>query len=156
MSLTVKPAATVVVHNAAGQVVAPGSTVALKAKLTVAGSGFEPGELVSVAVHSTTIALASVTADGTGTVVTTVTVPATLLPGAHTITLSSASNAVVFAFAVAAPPTGSGSGTGGDSANGLPHTGGDSFPVGLLALALIGVGSAVVLAARRGLALARA
>jgi len=153
--LTVKKAATVVVRNAGGQVVTAGSTVALKSKLTVSGSGFEPGEQVAVAVHSTTIALASVTADDTGTVVTTVTVPATLVPGAHTITLTSASNTVAFAFVVASPATGTGSGTGSDPANGLPHTGGDSAPVGLLAFVLIGLGTAIVLGARRGLAFAR-
>jgi LPXTG-motif cell wall-anchored protein len=96
-----------------------------------------------------------VTADDTGTVVTTVTVPATLLAGAHTVTLTSPSDTVAFAFVIAAPTSGTGSGTGSGSSNGLPHTGGDSAPVGLLALGLIGLGAAIVLVARRGLVFAR-
>lgn len=148
---TIKKAAVLVVRNAKGQVVTSGSTLTPGAKLTLTGNGFAPDEVVSITVHSTTFDLGSATADSTGAVTASVTLPTSLLASTHVVTLSSASNQVTFSFTVAAAPVGSGtgSGTGSGSGNGLPHTGGDSMPVGLGALALIGAGALIVTVARR-------
>lgn len=59
--------------------VAPGSDV------KVAGNGFEPGEDVSVVLYSSPVVLATATADGSGVMATTVTIPADTAPGGHVL-----------------------------------------------------------------------
>ncbi|WP_285462079.1 hypothetical protein [Agromyces sp. NBRC 114283] len=57
------------------------------AQLEVTGTGFTPGELVEVWLHSTPVRLGELTADGVGNVRGTFTLPAKLEPGVHHIVL---------------------------------------------------------------------
>lgn len=57
------------------------------AQLEVTGTGFTPGELVEVWLHSTPVRLGELTADGAGNVRGTFTLPAKLEPGVHHIVL---------------------------------------------------------------------
>jgi hypothetical protein len=59
--------------------VAPGATV------TVSGSGYQPGSKVTVFVYSEPQLLTTTVADGSGNFTVTVTVPAGLAPGSHTL-----------------------------------------------------------------------
>ena len=55
--------------------------------MTLTARGSRPGETVDITLHSTPIALGTATADADGTVVGTVTIPADVEPGVHTIVL---------------------------------------------------------------------
>ena len=56
--------------------------------------GFTPGETVEITLHSTPISLGSATADEDGTVVKTVTIPADVEPGVHTIEMAGQTSGV--------------------------------------------------------------
>ena len=74
--------------------------------LTVSGSGFVPGEPVSIVLHSTPVELASVKADESGAVVTTVTLPTDTAAGTHEITLTGAYSFVAGSVSLTVPGPG--------------------------------------------------
>ncbi len=89
--------------DASGKPLTSGQTLAAGQQVTFTGSGFVAGESVTVAAHSTTINLTTVTANSAGTAVATVAVPSTLAAGSHTITMTGAHQVDTFAFQIAAP-----------------------------------------------------
>ncbi|MGW4803303.1 hypothetical protein [Kitasatospora sp. NPDC004272] len=58
---------------------APGGSI------TITGGGYQPGGTVELTLHSTPVVLGQVTADGSGSFTTTVTLPAGTAAGTHTI-----------------------------------------------------------------------
>jgi endo-1,4-beta-xylanase len=111
-------------------------------KLLVSGTGFTPGELVSIVLHSTPVTLGVVSAGSSGAVAQTVTIPANIDPGAHHIELTGLTSGVVvsipltvYASAVADPGS-------------LPVTGTDVTTWLLLALTLL-VAGGLLLVRRR-------
>ena len=82
---------------AAGVVLPPGAT------FTVSASGFQPGETVSIVVHSTPITLGTTKATPSGTVSVLVSLPTSLPAGAHTLSLVGSIGTANFAFTIAAP-----------------------------------------------------
>jgi hypothetical protein len=120
--------------------------VSAGASLAVEGSGFRAGELVEVTLHSDPVVLGSLRADGEGTVRGTLTVPATVAAGDHTILLRGVDSGVqasaalrVLSSGPVTGPTSGGPTAGTTPAGALARTGG-VFPLGLL-----GAGTIVVL-----------
>lgn len=76
-------------------------------KLGFAGSGFAAGEKVDLIVHSTPVSLGTVTADASGAVSGSVTLPSGLALGGHTLELKGETSGVdvVSAFTVGGVPT---------------------------------------------------
>jgi len=73
--------------------------------LTLAATGFAPGERVEIVLHSTPVLLATVDADGDGAIRTVVTIPADTTPGAHRLVLTgTVSGPVAANLTVAARP----------------------------------------------------
>lgn len=112
----------------------PGATV------TVQGSGYAPGARVSIDVHSTVIHLTTVTADASGFMRATVTLPASLPSGSHELTATGpaaggGTNTLSLSFNVA----------GGS----LPFTGAPVVLIGGAGLLAAAVGAALILYARR-------
>jgi IPT/TIG domain len=68
--------------STSGLTATPGGTV------DVTATGFQPGETVSITLHSTTVLLATVTASATGAVSTTVTIPASTALDGHELILT--------------------------------------------------------------------
>ncbi|WP_309133724.1 choice-of-anchor I family protein [Cellulomonas sp.] len=129
-------------------------------------SGMEPGQEVEVTVRSEPVALGTFTADASGEVLVTWTVPAGFAPGAHSLVVTSAGlPAASASFTVLAAPSGGAGGGGGAGAGGgvaaglvpgtgefparLSDTGADVVFALLVALGLLGTGAAA-LTARRG------
>ena len=79
--------------------------------------GLPPGETVDVTLHSTPISLGSATADADGGVVKTVTIPADVEPGVHSIEMVGQTSGVEVAVEVEVLPA------DGAAAGGLPATG---------------------------------
>jgi parallel beta-helix repeat protein len=75
-------------------------TVAPGGSLGVSGTGFAPGEPVSVTLHSDPVLLATATADATGAISTTVTIPSNTPPGAHTIVIEGKTSGVTASAAL--------------------------------------------------------
>ncbi|MBV9412683.1 MAG: hypothetical protein JO148_13890 [Acidimicrobiia bacterium] len=101
------------VTDSAGNPLAPNATLTPGQQLHLSASGFTPNESVTIAVHSTPVTLATVTADGSGAVLAAVTLPSDLAAGSHTLTLSGASVTDSYPFTIAASTTGGGSTSGG-------------------------------------------
>ncbi|WP_210769072.1 metallophosphoesterase [Ruania alkalisoli] len=116
------------------------SSVVAGDALEVNGSGFPPGEEVRIELHSHTIELATVEADGSGTVTAQVTIPATAV-GSHRIVLISESGVRASAALTVTAAAG-----GGD----LAETGSDT-PVWMVAgsAALLFGGMTMFLVARQ-------
>jgi len=117
---------------------------------TVGGSGWQPGEKVTLTVNSTPISLGTVTAKADGTLPTkTFTVPTTFELGTHTVVaVGEVSGTRQATFQVIAAATGNTDGGGGST---VP-TGGSvaGFPWGvLLAVAAWSVGLIVLVSRRR-------
>jgi LPXTG-motif cell wall-anchored protein len=119
------------------------STVVLGGTTTVTGSGFTPGEQVSVTLLSTPVLLGTTTADAAGRVARTVTIPADLEVGNHHIELVGVTSGLrvsipieVLAATVARPGT-------------LPATGSGTGPEAALAVGLLVLGAALVSIGRR-------
>ncbi|MGQ0434761.1 MAG: hypothetical protein ACT452_20420 [Microthrixaceae bacterium] len=118
-------------------------TVTLGGTTTVTGSGFAPGEQVSVTLFSTPIRLGTATASSTGQVVHAVTIPADLEVGDHHIELVGLTSGArvsiaieVLGAAVTAPGT-------------LPATGRHTGEAAAVAVVLLLVGVALVRAGHR-------
>ena len=145
----------------AGASVHAGGTVPQGATLTVHGAGFQPNETVTAAAHSVPTALGTADADANGAVVITVTLPVSLAPGAHTLSLGGALGTATFRFSIAAAPTSTptptdsgsttapGTGGGGSGVGGLAATGADVLGLIALGLILAGAGVTVLLVTRR-------
>ncbi|MEO6884728.1 MAG: hypothetical protein ABI232_00385 [Jatrophihabitantaceae bacterium] len=122
------------------------------ASITVAGTSFEPGEHLTIMIHSTPVALGTVTTSAAGTFSKVVRIPASF-SGHHDIytvggTDSCPADPVVVQVAghgVAGESTGPaspGQSTGGAGAQGggLPFTGFDAFLFLMIALAAVAAG----------------
>lgn len=119
------------------------STVALGGTTTVTGSGFAPGEQVSVTLFSTPIGLGTATASSTGQVVHAVTIPVDLEVGDHRIELVGLTSGARVSIAIEVlGATVAASGT-------LPATGRHTGQQAAFAVALLLLGSAFVRAGRR-------
>jgi LPXTG-motif cell wall-anchored protein len=108
------------------------SSVAVGAAINACGSGFQAGEQVQVYVHSTPVFVKVLTADASGAVTTSVTIPAGTAAGKHRIELRGVtSGRSIFSseFTVTA--------AGG---SGLPKTGSQTGNLVLAALLVLGVG----------------
>lgn len=62
-------------------------------QVSVSASGFQPGEMVTIELHSTPVLLTSLAANGAGEVHTTVTIPASTEPGSHQLVVTGATGA---------------------------------------------------------------
>lgn len=101
-----------------------GASVTLSSKTLVqggafelAGTGFEAGEKVAVTLHSDPVTLGTLTADASGSVAGTLTVPASVPTGSHTLTVVGGASTVEVAVTVA-PVSGALAVTGGTIAGG--------------------------------------
>ena len=127
--LSVLPAPTVGQVSSDGHPVTAGGVLEPGQRVTLTASGFQPGEKVSVILESKPVTLATTTASSTGAVKVTVTLPAELAAGSHTLVLRGALADAVFPFTVEAAqatgtPTPVGSNPGGGTPGGTAPTGG--------------------------------
>jgi hypothetical protein len=111
--------------------VVPGSSVSLS------GDGFPSDTALALTIHSQPQSLGTVTTDSAGHFATSITIPASLTDGSHTITASSASEtcAVAIRSGTTPPP--------------LAHTGVQIAAAGILAATLLGGGAFLLLIGRR-------
>ncbi len=111
--------------------------------VTVTASGFQPGEEVVATLFSTPISLGSATADSTGGLVATFTIPADIEPGDHRIELvgRSSGRTVSVAIEVLAP-------VGVEGSRNLPATGAGLLAQTAVALGLLLVGRASLVGGR--------
>ena len=121
------------------------SSITAGGTLTLEGVGFAPGETVDVTLHSAPVDLGSFTADEDGAVAATVTIPAHVEPGLHTIAMVGRTSGTelevsVEVLAAAAAP--------GDPVP-LPATGSHTGELTVAAVALVAAGWALVFAGRR-------
>jgi hypothetical protein len=126
--------------------------------ITISGGGFQPGETITLVLHSFPATLGTTTADPSGNFSTPATIPSDTPVGSHTITAtgntsgSTASTGILIATSTTSGTgtTTGGSTTGGSSSSGsLAFTGADlaaTAGVGAIALAL---GGMLVFAGRR-------
>jgi hypothetical protein len=125
------------------------STVPQGGAATGTGSGFAPGEQVDATLHSTPLAIGTVTADPTGAVTVHFTVPADFAIGRHELVLvgRSSGHVAIVGFTVAAASS-TGTTGGGDT---LAETGEPQNPqlLGLGVLALVLGGALCLLGYRR-------
>jgi hypothetical protein len=134
------------------------STAPPGGSLTVTGSSFQPGEGITIVLHSLPATVGTTTADPSGNFSTTVTIPADTPLGSHTITATgntsgTTASAGILVSTSTASGTASGSSGGvastGSSGGSLAFTGADlaaTAGVGAIALAL---GGMLVFAGRR-------
>jgi hypothetical protein len=131
---------------AAGPTVSLGDrTVAPGDSLTLTAAGFLGGERVSIELHSDPVTLALSSANGTGDLLATVTIPLDTTPGEHAIVLRGleSGRTVSADITVTRPVTGTGTGTG--TGQPLAATG-VGLPIGLIALGgLIAIGGGLVI-----------
>lgn len=158
LQIVAAPVITSVTSN--GKTVHDGDTLQPGQTLTITASGFQPDDSVEVDVQSAPTKLATVRADSSGKVIVTVTLPATLAAGSHTITLTGSVGSVAFHFLIAAAvPTGSPTTApaAGSSGGGLANTGTDVLGGLVLAGGLAAAGAlALSLGGRRRRGLHRA
>ena len=112
-------------------------------KMTVSGGGADPSAKVQIIFASTPRVVATTTADGNGDYSATFTVP-DVASGVHTVTAVS-EGTVLDSLTVCVNTCA----TSGASANDLPFTGSSTLPGIGIGVALIGVGTMVLMAARR-------
>lgn len=123
-------------------------TVVAGGSLKVSGVGFAAGAELKLELRSTPIALGSVTASVAGEFSTTVTIPASVAAGAHTLVviLPDGSEVTAAVTVTAAPGAGAGADAGGD---GLAQTGGELFlPAVWAAVVALMLGAALVVRRR--------
>jgi 5'-nucleotidase len=120
------------------------STVVPGQSITISGSGAEPNSTVSIYLFSAPILLGTTTADGDGTFSATVTIPAGVSPGTHTLRAIQGGEVLASVALVVV-----GSGSGGSSGSDLPFTGGTTLPGIGIGVGLIAVGSTLLLLSRR-------
>ena len=115
----------------------PGQTI------TIGGGGMDPNEGVSGDIHSAVIHLGDATADPSGNVSMSVTIPESL-SGEHTITLTGKTSGHIDSITVNIGGSSGGSGSGGLSATGVAILG-----IGVFGLLLLAGGGLLLLAGRR-------
>lgn len=129
------------------QITLSASTVVQGGDISLTGVGFAAGESVQVWLHSDPVLLATVTADASGVLQATVTIPASAAPGAHEIVVTglTSNGSASAALTVLAANSGNNAGAGG-----LGVTGG-TLPVAALlsALVLLALGGGFLLLRRR-------
>lgn len=116
--------------------------------MTVTGSGYMPGSTVTVLIYSAPQVLTTTVADSAGNFSVTVTVPAGLAPGAHTLVASGIDGSGVQRFttlAVTVSATGTATVTGAKLAN----TGADVTLPALGGIATLGLGAGLIAISRR-------
>jgi LPXTG-motif cell wall-anchored protein len=122
------------------------TTVVPGQEITITASGFAPAADVTATFASQPVVIARGTADASGTATMTGTIPADATPGSHSITVSGqgadGSPRELTASLVVLGP-------GGGAGAGLPRTGTSTLPLTGVAAALLGVGAAFFLTARR-------
>ncbi|WP_229055092.1 choice-of-anchor I family protein [Aeromicrobium sp. Leaf350] len=118
-------------------------------------TGAEGGEQLALTLFSDPVALGTVTATPAGTAAFSVTVPATVPAGAHTLQVAGPSGTATVAVTVTAAPgadTGTGSGSGTSASGNLPGTGSELdqwMIVAALTLLVVGAGLATAAGRRR-------
>jgi hypothetical protein len=117
---------------------APGGTV------EVSGGGFAPGATVEIVISSGQMTLRFVTTDGSGSFLTTVTIPGSMGPGAQTLSAIGES-----ATGGTLTLSGSITVTGGEPLSGLAFTGANIAAIAGVALAVLAVGILFVGVTRR-------
>lgn len=109
---------------------------------------FKPGEQVTATVYSTPQRVGVLTADSTGAVKGSFTVPSNLKPGRHTLELAAATGTQSASFIVAPNAAAAGSASGDNDS--LAFTGSDAAKTaGAGAVLLLGGGALIVAARRR-------
>jgi len=137
------------------------SSVQAGADTSVTGSDFTPGESLDIDLCSSPVSLGRVTADASGAVSSTVTIPSGTALGAHTIVVSNASLSRVARVSITVVAATGGGGTGGGGTGGggggtgtggggrpLARTGADVARFGWLAGLMLLLGLWLVRAAR--------
>ncbi|MCW2494713.1 MAG: Ig-like domain repeat protein [Jatrophihabitans sp.] len=136
---------------------ASGGSVAAGSVVTVDGSGFLPGELVTVLLHSAEIKIGTVHASATGLVIANVLLPASLPLGKHTIILQGSVGSAEFPIVVTAAPStvvtvahsgAAGPGTTSSTGSTLAETGVDVRFEGIAALLLLVSGTMLMVGSR--------
>ncbi|MGY1681473.1 hypothetical protein [Geodermatophilus sp. SYSU D01176] len=124
---------------------ATGDSAAPGRKVVKVLTGFKPGEVVTVTLHSTPQTVGTFTADGTGTVTASFTVPAGTPTGDHTLVYEGNMGTYFQeSFTVTAAAT-----TSNPSSSSLAYTGADiALPLGL-GVGALALGGGLVFAARR-------
>lgn len=124
---------------------ATGDSAALGRKVVKVLTGFQPGEVVTVTLHSTPQTLGTFTADASGTVTIEFTVPEGTSGGEHTLVYEGSMGTYFQeTFTVTAAAT-----TSNASASSLAYTGADvALPLGL-GVGALALGGGLVLLARR-------
>lgn len=122
-------------------------------RITVSGSGFQPGSSVTVEFFSTPVVLGTTTADATGRATASVSIPSNAAEGPHTIELigvnpSGAAITVSIPFTVTGGTTGTSS-TGTVSGSTLATTGARVLGMGVVGLTLLATGGFFVYTSRR-------
>jgi titin len=124
------------------------STVTAGQSVTLVGDGYLPGSTVTLVIYSTPTVLGTVVADANGKFTATVTVPAGLAAGSHSLVASGVDSSGAVRY-LRMNVTVSAAGVATASSGGLALTGFTAFPFvagGLLALA---AGAGLLTAARR-------
>ncbi|MCW2705827.1 MAG: exported protein of unknown function [Blastococcus sp.] len=119
------------------------STVAAGKTMTISGSGYAPNSTVTLAIYSTPQVLTTVVTDASGNFTATVTVPAGLAAGSHTLVASGVDNSgnvryVNLAVTVSAAGTAT-----------LAYTGADVVLPAIGGLVAVVVGGGLIVASRR-------
>jgi hypothetical protein len=120
-------------------------------QLTVSGTGFTPGEQVEVWLFSDPVWVGTTTATAEGTASLTFTVPLDTPAGLHHVEMKGITSGHVATsptFQVSAAAAASAVPVSGT----LPYTGGDPLPLGVAAVLLLGIGTALAVGTRRRLA----
>jgi LPXTG-motif cell wall-anchored protein len=108
----------------------------------LAATGFAAGETVRIDLHSTPIQLGTAVADATGAVHTTVTIPADVEPGDHTIVLTGETSGATASVAITVDAPQS-------AGEALPVTGSHSGATATVGLGLVVLGAGLVSLGRR-------
>jgi LPXTG-motif cell wall-anchored protein len=123
--------------------VAPGKT------MTVSGSGYAPNSTITVAIYSTPQVLTTVVTDASGNFTATVTVPAGLEAGNHTLVASGVDSSGNVRY-VNLPVTVSSSGTATITGKAtLAYTGADVALPSIIGLVAVSLGAGLILVRRR-------
>jgi hypothetical protein len=112
--------------------------------LTVQGVGFQPGETVRATLMSVPVVLGEGTADAEGVTSFSVTIPADIEPGDHTVELRGLTSGVVVQLPLEVRAAAAGAG--------LPVTGSASAPLAAAGIGLLALGAVALAASRRRVA----
>ncbi len=119
------------------------ASVSAGGSITLTGAGFQPGETVTIELHSTPVQIGTTVASANGTINGAVTVPAGTAAGAHTIVVTGASSGVTASTPITVAAA--------SATAALATTGGTSLPVfvPLLAAGLLVLGVVLLIVRRR-------